>query len=82
MQALPKLKIIPLNELILHEEFSPDRVKMLLDRIVQDSHLKNPIIAAWIKDIGKYMVLDGATRMTAFLKLGFRGFRSTREGPR
>ncbi len=72
MQTLPQLKILPLEDIILHEEHSPERVDRLSKRILSDSHLKNPIIVARIKGIGKYMVLDGATRTTALLKLGFR----------
>ena len=72
MEKLPRLKILPLEDVILHEEFSPERVDRLSKRIVNDSHQKNPVIVARIKGIGKYMVLDGATRTTALTKLGFR----------
>lgn len=72
MYLMPRLKIVPVDDLILHEEFSPDRVKRLSSRITSDSQLKNPVVTAWIKEIGKYMVLDGATRTTAVKQLGFR----------
>lgn len=68
----PQLKILPMSDLILHEEYSPERVKKLSERIMKDSCLKNPVIVSRIKGIGKYMVLDGATRTTALKYLGFR----------
>lgn len=72
MLTLPTLKIVHLDEVVLHEEHSPERVERLAERIKKDRFLRNPIIVARIKNIGKYMVLDGATRTTALKKLQFR----------
>jgi len=71
-EKLPVLKIIPLDEIILHEDHSPERAQRLAKRITEDSRLRNPILVARINKIGKYMVLDGATRTTALRSLGFR----------
>jgi hypothetical protein len=71
-EKLPVLKIIPLEDIILHEDHSPERAERLAKRITEDTKLRNPILVSRINKIGKYMVLDGATRTTALKSLGFR----------
>lgn len=81
----PKLKVIPINKLILHEKAEPDRVKKLAQRIKSDGYFKNPIIAAELSDHNsclfrnsknyeiktcKFLVLDGVHRTKALAELG------------
>ncbi|MCB9125105.1 MAG: hypothetical protein H6643_11420 [Caldilineaceae bacterium] len=48
-----------------HERFHPARVERLKKRLTQEGRLVNPPIVAELGD-GRYVVLDGATRVTAF----------------
>jgi hypothetical protein len=66
---LPVLKVIDSCDLLTHEESDPRRVETLRERIKAERILKNPPIIAPIPDTGKYVVLDGANRTTAFKEL-------------
>ncbi len=67
----PKLKIIPLNKLILHEKEEPKRVENLIKRVRIDGYFKNPVIAAELcQSCSKFLVLDGVHRVKALEKLG------------
>lgn len=67
----PKLKVIPINKLILHEKADEGRVKKLVQRIKSDGYFKNPIIAAEFSDHNsKFLVLDGVHRTKALAELG------------
>ncbi len=57
------LRIVQLDDVLLHEEVERKRVEKLMTRLKQDRLLKNPPIAAQFDS--KYIVLDGATRTTA-----------------
>ncbi len=63
------LKLVPVNLVIPHEQIDPKRVKRLMGRLETDGILANPPITIFWK--GKYVVLDGATRSTAFKELGY-----------
>jgi len=75
----PKLKIIPINKLILHEKEEPKRVEKLIKRIKTDGYFKNPVIAA-TPDVPtldfnldpNFLVLDGVHRVKALERLGCR----------
>lgn len=63
------LHILPLDNVFPHEEIDPRRVSQLVSRLKTEKILKNPpIVAEWE---GKFVVLDGATRVTALKKMGF-----------
>ena len=63
------LRVLPLENVNLHEQVDPERVDRLIGRLQQDMILKNPpIVAEWQHN---YVVLDGATRVTALRKMGF-----------
>jgi hypothetical protein len=82
----PKLKVIPINKLILHEKADESRVKKLVKRIKSDSYFRNPIIAVnFNRDsclfrnlknseikTRKFFVLDGVHRVKALERLGCR----------
>ncbi len=68
--ALPRLEMLPTASLVLHEECDPRRVEKLAVRIRDDAHLKHPPVVAPLPETDRYVVLDGATRTTAFRELG------------
>ncbi len=64
------LRIVHLDDVLLHEEVESKRVEKLTARLLQDRLLKNPPIAAQFDS--KYIVLDGATRVTALARMHCR----------
>jgi phosphoglycerate dehydrogenase-like enzyme len=63
------LRIVPLEKVLPHESVDPRRVKRLAGRLAEDGTLSNPPIVVEIDD--HYVILDGATRITAMRELGF-----------
>ena len=63
------LQVVPLDQIVPHEAFNDARVVDLAARLVADGKLINPPVAAPAN--GKYIILDGATRLTAFRHLGY-----------
>lgn len=70
-EDIPTLRVVPLGELVLHEEIDPQRAQGLKERIRADGVLKNPPIVAPL-GVGKYVVLDGANRVAGLGALGVR----------
>lgn len=62
------LRVLPVAQVVPHEEIHPQRVADLADRLAAEGRLVNPPVAAPLN--GKYVVLDGATRLTALQRLG------------
>lgn len=69
---LPDLRLVPTDNLFLHEDVEPARVQRIVERLRQDQVLKNPIIVAELDNCDHYVVLDGANRSTALKQLGVR----------
>jgi len=67
---MPDLRVVPVAELLLHEQHDAQRSKPLLQRLQTDGVLKNPPIVAPIDGEQRYVVLDGANRVTAMQALG------------
>ena len=65
-----RLRFIHLDQLVLHEEDDPFRVKKLMSSFKHDGKLRNPPIV--VEYGNQYMVLDGVTRTTALIEMGFR----------
>lgn len=65
----PNLKIIPSKSAVLHEYTDPDRVRKLRQRIAKGGFMQNPILVSKLRR-GRYLVLDGANRVTVFQELG------------
>ncbi len=63
------LRVVPLERVLPHEHFDPLRVADLAARLQQETTLVNPPVVVQHKDA--YVVLDGATRVTAFKQLGY-----------
>jgi L-serine kinase (ATP) / ParB family transcriptional regulator, heme-responsive regulator len=63
------LRIVSIEDVIPHEYIDSRRVKKLINKINVSTAFTNPIIVMENED--KYIILDGATRFTAFKTLGF-----------
>lgn len=70
--GLPDLRIVPLAQIVPHEQADPRRVARLCRRIAEDNLLKNPVIITPIPDSDQYMVMDGANRTAALTQIGAR----------
>src|SRR5438067_1458402 len=70
--SLPELRILPLSEVVPHEQADPRRVARLSRRIAGDRLLKNPVIVTPIPGSEQYMVMDGANRSAALAQVGAR----------
>lgn len=69
---LPTLKIIPLDRVILHEDHDLQRTKPLVSKLRAQGVLRNPPILMPLTDkSGRYMVLDGANRVTSLREMEF-----------
>ncbi len=61
------LQILPSEKVLPHEQIDPARVARLVSRLEKEKTLKNPpIVTEWD---GNYVVLDGATRVTALKEM-------------
>ena len=67
---IPDLRILPTELLVLHEHADSKRVARLESRLQRDGFLKNPPIVAPIPGTGRYVVLDGANRVSALVSMG------------
>lgn len=69
---LPTLRILPLNKLILHEDHDIQRTLPLVAKLRAQGILRNPPIVMPLEDgTGRYMVLDGANRVTSLQEMEF-----------
>ena len=68
--GFPNLQIIPVNSLMLHEEIDRKRVEKYMKAFTKSKCLFDPPIVTKIR-ANRYLVLDGANRVTVFKKLLF-----------
>jgi len=69
---LPTLKILPLDRLILHEDHDRQRTLPLVAKLRAQGILRNPPIVMPLTDgSGRFMVLDGANRVTSLREMEF-----------
>lgn len=72
IQNLPRLRILPLENLILHEDHDNQRIQPLIEKLRAQGVLRNPPIVMPLMDSSnRYMVLDGANRVTSLRELEF-----------
>lgn len=64
------LELVPIEQVLPHEQIDDKRVSRLMSRLEEDRLLVNPPVTTFWN--GRYIVLDGATRSTAFKRLGYR----------
>ena len=69
---LPNLRILPIELLILHEDHDMQRTLPLVEKLRAQGILRNPPIVMPLNDgTDRYMVLDGANRVTSLRTLEF-----------
>jgi hypothetical protein len=69
---IPDLRILPLSLLEEHEYQDPQRSTPLVARIQADGVLRNPpVVSPFGDDDPRFVVLDGANRVTVFRQLGY-----------
>lgn len=69
---LPVLKILPIERVILHEDHDLQRTQPLITKLRAQGVLRNPPIVMPLTDnSGRYMVLDGANRVTSLREMEF-----------
>jgi len=69
---LPTLKILPIDRMILHEDHDLQRTLPLVEKLRAQGILRNPPIVMTLPDnSGRYMVLDGANRVTSLREMEF-----------
>ncbi len=66
---LPNLKIVPISEIIFHEDPDQERSFKLIEYIRKENRLKNPPVVATHANSSKYILLDGVNRLTALQEL-------------
>ena len=73
--TLPDLRFVPVDTLVPHERHDEHRLQMLVERIREQSVLKNPPVVAPLATEGpngrRFVVLDGANRATAARAAGY-----------
>jgi hypothetical protein len=67
---LPDLRILPVSSLLLHEQHDAQRSEPLAMRLAADEVLRNPPIVAPVPGEPRFVVLDGANRVTALMSMG------------
>jgi hypothetical protein len=67
--GFPHLAIVPVSELLLHERVDLERVTRLIDRLSADGTLKNPPVVASLDGSDRFLLLDGANRVSAIQNL-------------
>lgn len=65
------LRLVPIEHVVPHEFYHGPRVNSLAKNLERDEFLANPPLVAELPEEQGYVVLDGATRTTAFRKLNF-----------
>ena len=69
---LPTLRILPLESLVLHEDHDYQRALPLVEKLRAAGVLRNPPIVMPLTDeSNRYMVLDGANRVTSLREIEF-----------
>jgi len=70
--SLPNLRILPIESVILHEDHDMQRTLPLVEKLRAAGVLRNPPIVMRLNDGSRrYMVLDGANRVTSLHELEF-----------
>ena len=69
---LPKLRILPIESVVLHEAHDMQRSTPLINKLRAQGILRNPPIVMPLQDgTGRYTVLDGANRVTSLQEMEF-----------
>ena len=72
MHNIPTLKILALENMILHEDHDMQRTLPLVEKLRAQGILRNPPVVMPLSDnSSRYMVLDGANRVTSLREMEF-----------
>lgn len=70
----PDLRVVPIDSILVHEDFDPSRCPALRDAIAQQGQLANPVIVSQLTTAvpgnHRFVHLDGANRLAALRALG------------
>ncbi len=66
----PVLRLVPTAAVRFHEHPEPRRTARLVERIRDERMLRNPPVVTEY-DTGRYVLLDGANRVSAFRQIGY-----------
>jgi hypothetical protein len=70
---LPDLRFVPVEALVPHEQFDARRLEPLVQRLREEAVLRNPpIVAPFAGEPDRFLVLDGANRVTAAREVGWK----------
>ncbi|WP_243385601.1 ParB N-terminal domain-containing protein [Bacillus kexueae] len=62
------LKLVPIDQMDLHEDFEPSRLEKTVEAIKRDDCIRHPILVTKLAN-GRYFVLDGVHRFMSLKKL-------------
>ena len=69
---IPNLQILPVESLILHEDHDIQRTLPLVEKLRAQGIIRNPPVVMSLNDgTDRYMVLDGANRVTSLREMEF-----------
>ena len=69
---IPNLQILPVESLILHEDHDMQRTLPLVEKLRAQGIIRNPPVVMSLEDgTDRYMVLDGANRVTSLREMEF-----------
>ena len=72
ISSTPTLRILPIDSLILHEDHDLQRTLPLVEKLRSQGIIRNPPIVMPLNDgSDRYMVLDGANRVTSLHEMEF-----------
>jgi hypothetical protein len=72
LDQIPDLAIVPIDSLIPHERHDDQRAMPLVDSLRDQGILRNPPVVTPLQDRSRrFMVLDGANRVTALRLMGY-----------
>ncbi len=69
--ALPELRVIALDDLLFHEDTDRNRYAGIVEDLRVGGRLKNPPIVARSDRVERFILLDGANRVSALREWGF-----------
>jgi hypothetical protein len=70
--SLPNLRILNIKDIILHEDHDNQRTLPLVEKLRAQAIMRNPPIVMPLTDgTGRFMVLDGANRVTSLREMEF-----------
>jgi hypothetical protein len=69
---LPRLRIVPISNVLFHEEIEPARLRRVAARLEEDGVLRHPPIVAGTPRGRRLILVDGAHRISALRELGLK----------